>query len=102
MENLIPIGCIEVDCTPVSFSTRGQARNIVSCPVSTPISVPVTETTFVETPGPFGCVIRQPVTQTVNVDCVATVNMPPTLVPIPQLICPPVAAAAATRPCGCQ
>lgn len=102
MEDLIPVGCIEVDCTPVSFATRGQARNIVSCPVSQPISVPVTETTFVQTPGPFGCTICQPVTQTVNVDCVATVNMPPTLVPIPQLICPPVAAVETVRNCGCR
>lgn len=89
----IPIGCVEVDCTPVIFETPGQARNIVSCPVSQPISVPVTRTVNVQVPVGLGCVVNIPVTETVQVPCTASFNLPPTLSPAPSLQCPTLAAA---------
>lgn len=88
-DDLIPVGNITVDCTAVSFSTGGQVRNVVSCAVDEVVNVPITQTTFVQTPGPFGCTICQPVTQTVQVPVVTTVNVPPTLVPFPRIVCPP-------------
>ncbi|MBP2018390.1 hypothetical protein J2Z79_001798 [Symbiobacterium terraclitae] len=54
----IPIGEVTVDCTPVTFRTKGQAFNLVTCPKSF----------FV--PGPGG------------VPCVATVNTPPQQIPV--------------------
>lgn len=86
---LIPIGRVSVDCTPVSFETPGQARTVLSCPVSKPVSVPVTRTVNVQIPIAFGCSLSVPITKTVALPCLATVNLPPTLVPFPRLSCPP-------------
>jgi hypothetical protein len=99
--DLIPVGTISVDCTPVSFSTGGQVRNVVSCSVSETVEVPICQTSFVPTPGPLGCTTFQPVTQTVQVPVVTTVNVPPVLVPVPRVVCPPTVCEA-VRACECQ
>lgn len=107
--HLIPVGNLSIDCTPVSFRTRGQAFNLVTCAVSQMISVPVTRTTLVQEPTDFGCFICTPMTETVNVAVEATVNVPPTLVPIPRIVCPenvvcPQACPTQVkaRSCGCR
>lgn len=113
---LIPVGNISVDCTPVSFKTPGQARNVVSCAVTQVLNVPVTRTTNVQVPTSFGCFECVPVTQTFQVPVATTVNLPPVLVPFPRLVCPPFATspfatspvatanlpATVTSDCGCH
>ncbi|HYF80657.1 MAG TPA: hypothetical protein VD973_26405 [Symbiobacteriaceae bacterium] len=117
-ERLIPVGTISIDCSPVSFRTPGQARNVLSCPFTVTELVTEVQTTFVETPTDFGCVLVTPVTQTVQVPVTTTVNCPGVLVPIPQIICPenvlgvqedcpcPTTVAATTprhhKRCGCR
>jgi hypothetical protein len=93
------VGTIEIDCSPVSFRTPGQARNIVTCPVTTTMNTMVTETTIVQMPTDFGCFTCVPVTQTVTVPVTTTVNMAPTLVPVPRLICPENVLCAEEQSC---
>lgn len=57
----IRVGNVTVDCTPVTFQTPGQAKNIVSCPVSQTVMVPISQTTCVP--------------------MVTTVNTPPIITP---------------------
>lgn len=115
-ERLIPVGTISIDCSPVSFQTPGQARNVVTCPQTVTEFVTEVQTIIVETPTDFGCVVRTPVTTTVQVPVTTTVNCPGILVPIPQIVCPenvlcaeeqncPATVAANThrkRGCGCR
>jgi hypothetical protein len=89
---LIPVGNVSVDCTPVTFRTPGQAMNVVSCSVSQTVTVPITQTQNVQVPTNFGCFVCVPVTQTVQVPVTTTVNVPPVLVPVPRVVCPPNAA----------
>ncbi|HWI66392.1 MAG TPA: hypothetical protein VNT75_31565 [Symbiobacteriaceae bacterium] len=106
---LIPVGNISIDCSPATFRTPGQARNVVSCAVSQTFNVPVTRTVFVQQPTDFGCFICTPMTETVQVPITATVNMPPVLVPVPRIVCPenvtsPVACPTTVNVksgCGC-
>lgn len=85
----IPIGNVSVDCTPVSFRTPGQAVNIVSCPVSEVVKVPVTRQVNVQLPLGIGdCVLNVPLTEQVQVPVFTTVNLPPLQIPHPSLICP--------------
>lgn len=95
-ERLIRIGNVSIDCTPVRFATPCQAKNIVSCAVRQTVTVPVTQTTLVQTPGPDGCITCTPVTRTVQMPVSTTVNVPPVLVPVPRIVCPPN-----VLPCGC-
>lgn len=90
----IPIGNVSVDCTPVSFRTPGQAINVVSCPVSQVLPVPVTQTVNVNVPLPNGCVATVPQTQRVTVPVVATVNTPPVQTPTLPIF-------GGRKPCGC-
>jgi hypothetical protein len=85
----IRVGNVTVDCTPVSFRTPGQAVNIVSCPVTEVLNVPVTRQVNVQVPlGIPGCVLNVPVVEKVQVPVVTTVNLPPVLIPQPSIICP--------------
>jgi hypothetical protein len=79
---LIPVGRISLDCTPVTFKTPGQAFNVVSCPVSEVVTVPVTQTVIRQVPIGFGCVANVPVTETVQTPVTTTVNLPPILRPV--------------------
>lgn len=115
-ERLIPVGTISIDCSPVSFQTPGQVRNVVTCPFTVTETITETRTTFVETPTDFGCVLVTPVTETVQIPVTTTVNCPPVLVPIPRIVCPesvlcaeeqqcPATVAAETKHrkrCGCR
>jgi hypothetical protein len=115
-ERQIPVGTISIDCSPVSFRTPGQARNVVSCPFTVTEMVTEVQTTVIETPIGNGCVLRSPVTQAVQVPVTTTVNCPGVLIPIPQIvcpanvlcaeeqICPPTVAANTNRKkgCGCR
>ncbi|MFZ5828205.1 MAG: hypothetical protein ACOY94_28190 [Bacillota bacterium] len=86
----IPVGEVTVDCTPVTFRTKGQAINIVSCPVSQVLNVPVTRQVNVQVPlGIGGCVLNVPLTERVQVPVVTTVNLPPVQTPVPTVVCPP-------------
>lgn len=96
---LIPVGTINIDCSPATFRTPGQARSVVSCAVSQTFNVPVTRTVLVQEPTDFGCFICRPVTETVEVPVTATVNVPPVLVPVPRVVCPPTATAGLPCPC---
>lgn len=84
----IRIGNVTVDCTPVTFRTPGQAMNIVSCPVSETVMVPINQTTNVQVPLGNGCVANFPVTQQVAMPVVTTVNLPPVQTPVPTIVCP--------------
>lgn len=86
----IPIANVTVDCTPVSFRTPGQVINVVSCPVTEVIPVPITRTVDVNLPVGLGCFLSIPFTETVTVPVLATVNVPPLLIPAPVLVCPPL------------
>ena len=86
---LIPVGGVSVDCTPVTFETPGQARAVLSCPVDEVVNVPVTQTRVVQVPTGFGgCFFCVPITETINVPVQTTVNLPPILTPVPRLVCP--------------
>lgn len=101
-DRLIPVGNISIDCRPVTFRTPGQARNVLSCASTQTLTVPVTRTVNVQVPTDFGCFLCVPVTETFQVPVETTVNVPPTLVPIPKLVCPPGGVVAGvTRSCGC-
>jgi hypothetical protein len=89
LEQLIPVGTIRVDCTPVTFESPGMVKSIVSCVVDEVVVVPVTRTVIVETPVGAGCVVRTPFVQTISVPVLTTVNVPGVLTPIPTIVCPP-------------
>lgn len=89
----ITVGRITVDCTPVTFRTPGQAMNVLSCPVTEVLPVPVTRTVNVQVPIGFGCFLSLPITETVTVPVETTVNLPPVLTPAPVIFCPPVGVA---------
>lgn len=100
-DKLIPVGNISIDCRPVTFRTPGQARNVLSCASTQTVTVPVTRTVNVQVPTDFGCFLCVPVTETFQVPVETTVNVPPTLVPIPRIVCPPGVVSGISRPCGC-
>jgi hypothetical protein len=87
-EQLIPVGNIFVDCTPVTFKSPGMVRSIISCVVDEVVVVPVTRTVIVETPVGNGCVVATPIVTTIPVPVLTTVNVPCVLTPIPKIICP--------------
>jgi hypothetical protein len=91
---LIPVGNITIDCTPVSFHTPGQARNIVSCAVDQIVNVPITRSVNVQTPIPGCpcCFVCETRTETVMVPVMTTVNVPAVLTPVPRIVCSPTAA----------
>lgn len=101
-ENLIPVGNICVDCTPVTFETPGQVRSVVSCGVDQVVVVPVTRTRTVQVPLANGCVACVPVVETIPVPVLTTVHVPGVLVPVPTILCPPGAISPAqTVACPC-
>ncbi|MGE5674690.1 MAG: hypothetical protein ACM3XM_12610 [Mycobacterium leprae] len=84
----IPINRVTIDTTPVTFHTAGQARNIVSCPVSETVFRTFRETVIVPVPTTSGCTLCVPCTTETTVPCTATRNLPGILTPIPVLSCP--------------
>lgn len=90
----IPVGNVSVDTTPVTFRTPGQAINVVTCPVSRVLPVPVERTVDVRVPLPNGCIATIPTTQRVIVPVVATVNTPPVQTPTLPIF-------DGRKPCGC-
>jgi len=83
---LIPVGRITVDCTPVTFKTPGQARNIVSCPVKQVVFKPVVSTVHVTVPKIS--FVDVPVTQVSKVPVLAEVNKPPIVTPFSKFFFP--------------
>lgn len=95
----IRIGNVSVDCTPVTFRTPGQAVNIVSCPVTEVLSVPVSREVNVQVPLPNGRVVNWPITEQVMVPVTTTVNVPPLQIPYPTL--PWSGSFGHPQGCGC-
>lgn len=77
----IPVGNITVDCRPVTFRTPGQAINVVSCPVSQTVVVPVSQRVNFLVPLPNGQTCCIPQTQQVQMPVVTTVHTPPVQTP---------------------
>jgi len=100
----VPVNRVTVDCTPVTFRTPGQAKNVLSCPVSQLSLCTTTQVVETQIPLPNGCVLNTPVAQTVQFPAICTVNTPPTLVPVPIITCPTTSLPIGTNPvvpCGC-
>lgn len=105
----IPVGSISIDCATVTYRTPGQAHNLVTCAMTQTLTVPVSRTVFVQEPTDFGCFVCRPVTETVQVPVTATVSVPPTLVPVPRIVCPETIlcpqfcpTTVNVRSCGCK